>query len=647
MKKLHLLKPDVKSCFLNEGRGEKVNYIHIDDTLTAECLAKDVAAGAKQLEDLKALVDKTGGNMSRTVMLRGDNDENLYLAATYLAAVCNEKVGLNGSMDDEELFDDEADDFFEAYEEDDVEEPEEWYESPFKLPMIELDDLQRADSGDSFSSFGNDFMSIGMQQNQNRKPYWMSCRKEPVAIIIREHGYYGGDFARALERFQNNRQIYLLVLEESKSSPFFKRETGEDDEESMDMVNYWEQHILQLVLETTADLASVKKEEKELEEYRVLQLENWVESMGMSLAPKFPKKEITKRITKLRDRKKSALIEKVLKYIKKERRKECTVPLSPEEFDILRQFQSISDKDPDAKGGTYLKQMETELVGMEQVKLQVKNLVQTMKYGKYREKMGLGKSNFHNVHLLLGAPGTAKTTIAKLMGNLMCAEGLLPDNRFICVNGADLKGKYVGHSAPKTKALFKQYDIIVIDEAYSLTAGDRGGMDSFSQEALAQLMIELEEHAEDKLVLFAGYGGTGVAEKDNKMKEFLDANPGLKSRINTTIFFDSYSPKEMVQIVRCQAGLQKFNVEEGADAVIQEYFAERVKAEDFGNGREARSLLENAIISAAARIMELPEKKRTKKMLQELTTEDMQNAVARLRGGNQLQRGRERKLCGF
>ena len=160
-------------------------------------------------------------------------------------------------------------------------------------------------------------------------------------------------------------------------------------------------------------------------------------------------------------------------------------------------------------------------------------------------------------------------------------------------------------------------------------------------------MIELEEHATDKLVLFCGYGGTGVSEKDNKMKEFLDGNPGLKSRINTTIFFDSYSPQEMVQIVRCQAKLQKYTVEAEADAVIQEYFAERVKAEDFGNGREARSLLENAVISAAARIMELPEKKRTKKMLQELTAEDMQNAVVRLRGGNMLQRGRERKLCGF
>ncbi|MBQ8315690.1 MAG: hypothetical protein IJX95_08130, partial [Lachnospiraceae bacterium] len=160
-------------------------------------------------------------------------------------------------------------------------------------------------------------------------------------------------------------------------------------------------------------------------------------------------------------------------------------------------------------------------------------------------------------------------------------------------------------------------------------------------------MIELEAHAMDKLVLFAGYGGTGVSEKDNKMKSFLDANPGLKSRINTTIFFDSYTPQEMVQIVHCQAKLQKYTLSGDADEMIREYFAKRVKTEDFGNGREARSLLENTVISAAARVMALPEKKRTKKVMQELTAEDVKEAIERLSAGNQMQRGRERKVCGF
>ena len=129
-----------------------------------------------------------------------------------------------------------------------------------------------------------------------------------------------------------------------------------------------------------------------------------------------------------------------------------------------------------------------------------------MKFNRLRKEMGMKKSSYHNVHMMLGAPGTAKTTVAKLMGKIMEEEKLLPGSQFTCVNGAELKGMYVGHSAPKTKALFEENDIIVIDEAYSLT-GDRSEPDSFSREAIAQLVIELEEHAEDKLVIFAGYGG--------------------------------------------------------------------------------------------------------------------------------------------
>ena len=163
MKKLNLLKPELKVCFLNEGKGEKVKFLHISDELTGKKLQEDVEAGAKQLEELKNLVDKTKGELSRIVMLRGSNEENLYLAATYLAAVCNEKKGLNGDFEAEDLFDDdEADDFFEAYEDDD-EEPEDWYESPFRLPLIEMDQLQNIGAGDNFSPFGNEFMSLGPQ----------------------------------------------------------------------------------------------------------------------------------------------------------------------------------------------------------------------------------------------------------------------------------------------------------------------------------------------------------------------------------------------------------------------------------------------------------------------------------------------------
>jgi len=647
MKKLHLLKAEERSYYLSEGKGERVDYLYIPDECTAKALKEDVENGASPFAELQKLVEKTRGELSRIVVLRGNNQETLYMAATYLAGIGNEKSHEAYGEDIEDMIDWEQG--FEDYDYSEEEEPEEWEELSCRLPLIKSGELFRHGGDTNVTPFGGDFVSLGIQPTLNTQPYWMSCRKEPVAVLFnkaeeRFRVFSPGmdvSYAKLLERFQRNRRVFVLMLEEDN------RASGFDDDDDELQGNDWEQNILRLLLETTADSVWIKTEEKELEDYRQIQFENWLQRLGMTLAPKFPTEDVCKRIVALTEKNKSYLLEKVLCYIRKERRKESSVPLEEPEFDVLRQFKSIAEKDMFGKEGTHLQRMEKELVGMETVKKQIRNLVQTMKYAKQREKMGLGRSGIHNTHLLIGAPGTAKTSIGKLLGNAMAEEGLLPDNRFISINGADLKGKFVGHSAPKTHALFEQYDIILIDEAYSLTSGVKGEVDSFGQEALAQLMIELEAHTMDKLVLFAGYGGTGVTEKDNKMKAFLDANPGLKSRINTTIFFDSYTPQEMVQIVHCQATLQKYTLSDGADEMMREYFAERVKAEDFGNGREARSLLENTVISAAARVMELPEKKRTRKVMQELTAEDVKEAIQRLSAGNLMQRGRERKVCGF
>ena len=645
MRKLHLLKAEERSYYLSDGKGERVDYLYIPDECTAKALKEDVESGAVPFGELQRLVEKTKGDLSRIVILRGNNQETLYMAATYLAGIGNEKMGEAYNADLEDMSDWEQS--FEDYDYDDEEEePEDWEELSCRLPLIRSGELFKHSGTTNVMPFGGDFMSLGIQPTLNTQPYWMSCRKEPVAVLFnREEERFrmlpdNLTYATLLERFHRNRRIFVLMLEEDNKA------TGFDDDEDISGEG-WEQNILRLLLETTADSVWIKTEEKELENYRRIQFENWLQRLGLSLASKFPTEEVCRRITALTEKNKSHLFEKVLCYIRKERRKEASVPLEEQEFDVLRQFKSIAEKELSGAEGTHLQRMEKELVGMEAVKKQIRSLVQTMKYAKQRERMGLGRSGIHNTHLLIGAPGTAKTSIGKLLGNVMAEEGLLPDNRFISINGADLKGKFVGHSAPKTHALFEQYDIILIDEAYSLTSSIKGEVDSFGQEALAQLMIELEAHAMDKLVLFAGYGGTSVEEKDNKMKAFLDANPGLKSRINTTIFFDSYTPQEMVQIVHCQAKLQKYTLSEAADDMIRVYFAERVKAEDFGNGREARSLLENTVISAAARVMELPEKKRTKKVMQELTAEDVKEAIERLRNGNLMQRGRERRVCGF
>ena len=217
------------------------------------------------------------------------------------------------------------------------------------------------------------------------------------------------------------------------------------------------------------------------------------------------------------------------------------------------------------------------------------------------------------------------------MGQMMFNEKLLPDNRYICINGAELKGKYVGHSAPNTKKLFENYDVIIIDEAYSIVE-ENGTMDSFGNEAIAQLIIELENHSTDKLIIFAGYGGD-VDEKDNRMQTFLNSNPGIKSRITSTFNFKSYSAKEMIEIFKRIAKNSNYIIQNDVDDMIENFFESRVSMRDFGNGREARVLLETAVIYAARRNIELNKEQYTKKDMQTLTNTDIALAIERLRKG--------------
>lgn len=130
------------------------------------------------------------------------------------------------------------------------------------------------------------------------------------------------------------------------------------------------------------------------------------------------------------------------------------------------------------------------------------------------------------------------------------------------------------------------------------------------------------------------------------MKEFLEANPGIKSRINSTIYFNSYTPEEMVQIVHRLAERMDYSVNKKVDEMIRNYFIERGNQKNFGNGREARSLLEQCIIFAARRVMSTPKKEISKKQMKEILFEDVENAIRKQKNENILQAGRIVN-CGF
>lgn len=665
MKKLTLLKPDRKTVYLDHGRGQEVDYLNISAKLTKEALEKDVKAGAALYKDCLSFAEKKS---SRVVIMECDTEEEGLMAASYLAGIYNWKDEAFESWmadcvetpeDSSETFEGlSLDDYKDIEQEQDFEEEEfrngtfgaEWEESPYMLPIIPLGQLTMYSNNSSIFQERDMFLGGTMNESSNR-PYWLTANHESVCILAHEsYGFCWNpdqmdeSLTKELKRFQTNRHVYVVVVRDAR----FRKNGGPigllgelmDDDEAD---NQPRNPFCEVILEYTAGLFDVACSEKERQKYYQLVFENWAHVFGKKLEKRFPKNQIVDQVLEMKNPNKSGLIEKIYRYVLSEETVGDTLKI--EDFHILKRFKMLGMMDEKKDRRKTILKMESDLVGMDDVKRQVYEIVDVMKFNKKRAQMGLGSGGFHNVHLLIGAPGTAKTTIAQMMGDIMCEQKLLSGNRFVSINGADLKGMFVGHSAPKTRRYFEDYDIIFIDEAYSLTS--ERDMDSFSQEALAQLIIELEKHGLDRLVLFAGYGGKNVQDKDNKMNQFLNANPGIRSRINSTIFFNSYTPDEMVEIVHRQAKNQKYVLSHDADELIRTFFEERVKATDFGNGREARSLLENITMKAAVRTMANQDSQITKTMLQKLTAEDVKLALGQIRSSYSQQLGRRGKEYGF
>lgn len=152
-------------------------------------------------------------------------------------------------------------------------------------------------------------------------------------------------------------------------------------------------------------------------------------------------------------------------------------------------------------------------------------------------------------------------------------------------------------------------------------------MDTFSQEALAELCVQLEKHGKDKLIIFAGYGGD-VLEKNNKMKGFLESNPGISSRVSFHVNFPSYSPgKEMPEIFQRIVLNSDYILESGWREAVIDFFKERAKSESFGNGREARKLFQHCIAVQSSR---LADKINDVDALKLITLEDVKTAASRI-----------------
>lgn len=249
----------------------------------------------------------------------------------------------------------------------------------------------------------------------------------------------------------------------------------------------------------------------------------------------------------------------------------------------------IDKKDRHTKPYDQLQQM----VGLDQVKKLVDQMIAYGKMRRIRKKFEMD-TDATSMHMIFsGNPGTAKTTVARLIAQILKDEKILESGAFVEAGRKDLVARYVGWTAKTVSRCFRRAKggILFIDEAYSLIENESG---SFGDEAINTIVQEMENHRNDVIVIFAGY--------PDKMKEFMDRNEGLKSRIAFHLDFPDYTPDELWKILLLQAKDRGYILDEGVREKCIRIFDMAVTNDNFGNGRFARSLFEQAVMNQSKRL---------------------------------------------
>ena len=262
------------------------------------------------------------------------------------------------------------------------------------------------------------------------------------------------------------------------------------------------------------------------------------------------------------------------------------------------------------------------LIGCDTIKEETRRMVDYLLLDKRRRELGLKSAQLTKHSVFFGSPGTAKTTVARLLAKILAHEGIISSENFKECRKSDVVGQYVGWTAAAVDSMFKEMDaagggVIFFDEAYTYAEKDAT---CFDVEAINCIVQNLENYR-SIMCIFAGY--------EQPMKRFVEANPGLRSRIGFTFKFDNFDASTTYRIAQHQAQTLGFDLPDNCEPVMVSYFDSLIKSqgEHYGNGRCARLLIESAGLQLASRLAR-SKRKPSKTECSRLTTEDIQAAIS-------------------
>lgn len=260
-----------------------------------------------------------------------------------------------------------------------------------------------------------------------------------------------------------------------------------------------------------------------------------------------------------------------------------------------------------------------ELIGLTEVKNLLTQQIAFNKVNHLRKQHGIYNDTVNHHLVFSGNPGTGKTEVARLYTKILFNNKIIQENKLVEVGRADLIGEYIGSAAPKVKKVFDDAKggVLFIDEAYSLIPRHEK---DYGHEAIATIIQEMENRRDEVLVIFAGY--------EDLMKEFLDINPGLSSRISREIRFEDYSSDELFAIIELMISRKQYQLKGDCKHKLYQHLSELERDSYFGNARYVRKLVDHIILYQAQRVINMEDSQLTSlENLSLVTLEDIENAL--------------------